>query len=360
MNRTFGDTDQVAGSSSSTSPAQVLAVGFVPVLNVARGSAAGYQAVALNDTGTAAPVPERTVAIVDAALAAFPALPTNTFMSIPVPLHLLGERSIRARLRAHGDLAGIVLDITDFTPSIDGVVEATLAKLRGAGALISVGGRETAQPELGSIVRLRPSIVRLGKAWIEGLDQSAVKRSAIEVTGRLTAQLDAWILAEEVSSAAELRALSELGVPLAQGPFIGSAQPAWSSVRPDAHAVLPRAERLLGAGTLRELVQQTYTSSSRTAAQAVLPGASGYESVMVIDDHHRPVELLSRDTAGAWQATEIMTVNVDTPVPDAVTRAMARPTERRFTPLVCTDAAGRFVGMLKIEHLIARLTGDPQ
>lgn len=359
MNRTFGDTDQVAGSSSSTSSTPVQ-VGYVPVLDVARGSAAGYQAVALDDGGTGIPGPLRTIAILDAALAAFPTLPANTFISIPVPLHLLGDRSVRAALAAHGDLAGIVLDITDFTPSTGSVTEAALAELRGAGVLISVGGRETAQPELGSIVRLRPSIVRLGKAWVEGLDQSAVKRSAIEVTGRLTAQLDAWILAEDVSSAAELRALSELSVPLAQGPFIGSAQPVWSSVRSDAHAVLPGVEPRPGAGTLRGLVQQAYTSPSRTAAAAALPDSSGHESVMVIDDHHRPVELLSRDSTGGWHAIEILTVNVDTPVPDALSRAMARPPERRFTPLVCTEAAGRFVGLLTIERLIARLTEQQQ
>lgn len=352
MKRILRDADlatrhnHVATAEGPTPLVRDTAISYAPILDVARGVPAGFQ-VAADTTWS----PE----VLGQALTAFETLPPNTFMSIPVPLERLRDQQVRAALQNHGNLAGIVLDVTHFTPTISASTEAALQEIRGAGALLSVGGHEEAQPELGSIVRLRPSIVRLGRAWIDGLDQSPTKRAAIEVTGRLTAQLDAWLLAESVESAAELRALSELGVPLAQGTYIGAPKQDWPQIEAAVSGALPTPATPT-TGTLRSLIRQAYTTCDATAAQAVLPEASGFESVMVIDDTGRPVSLLSRGTYGRWEPTTVMTVNIDTPVAEALSRGMSRPPETRFTPLVCTDAAGRFVGILKIEDLIGNLT----
>ncbi|NRQ50059.1 EAL domain-containing protein [Aeromicrobium stalagmiti] len=330
-------------------------VGYLPILDVARGTAAGYQAVPMPGASTDDDRALRATRLLRTALSAHGSLPTNTFISIPVPLDLVGDAAVLAALRDHGDLAGIILDITDFSPDVVGSVDPALDEHRSRGARISVGGRDTAQPELGSIIRLRPSIVRLGRAWVSGLDESAAKRAAIEVTGRLAAQLDAWILAETVGTAAELRTLSELGVPLAQGPFIGDARSVWPEIRLPARTALPTWTSA-SDGVLRSLVQQAYTTRNLAAARSVLPDASGFETVVVIDDADHPVSLLERGTFGRWEAADIMTVNIDTPAADAVARAMARPRAVRFLPLVCTDAAGRFVGILRIEDLVAHLS----
>ena len=68
-----------------------------------------------------------------------------------------------------------------------------------------------------------------------------------------------------------------------------------------------------------------------------------------------PPSLLEHAGGGSWGTTEVLAVNIDTPLPDAVTRAMARPRQIRFTPLVCTDNAGRFLGILPIERLMSHL-----
>lgn len=355
MTRIFRDADQITRYDSAVE--SDISIGYLPILDVARGTPAGYQAVMLPGGPTGPDQRDPTVDIVKAALTAFSTLPPNTFIAIPVPLHRLGDPDIQAALRDHESLAGIVLDITDFTPTISSLTESVLDDVRHAGALISVGGRETAQPELGSIIRLRPSIVRLGKAWTADLDQSPTKRSAIEVTGRLTAHLDAWILAESVSTAAELRALSELGVPLAQGAFIGGPRPVWPQIRPLAKNALP-ATASAPDGALRALIQQAYTTHDLSAARAVLPEASGFETVIVVDDTRRPISMLNRGTFGRWEPSTVLTINIDTPVAASVARAMSRPPETRFLPLVCTDAAGRFIGILKIEDLIAQLTDN--
>lgn len=368
MNRPSTHTEQAMNSSPTTSSGQAAAaaphsppeVGYRPVLDVARGVPAGFQAVALvDDLDGLRPrslEPSHTVDVLQTTLQASAHRPINTFMSVPVPLHVLAHPSVRTVLQTHGDLSGIVLDITDFAASMPAATASALAEVRSAGALISVGGHETAQPELGSIVRLRPSIVRLGRAWVQGLDRSAAKRSAFELTGRLAGQLDAWILAEDVSSAAELRALGQLGVPLAQGPFIGAPQPAWPKITADASRLPPSAPaRATTTATLRDIVQQTTAAPSDTGAVRDRPAGTDRDTVMVIDDQQRPVELLTRAATPDWTPVQIMTVNIDTSAEEAFSRAMARRVDRRFTPLVCTDAAGRFVGLLQIEHLVTHL-----
>ena len=356
-------------------------VSYQPILDVARGTAAGYQAITHSDarrelravdvdepghpiagpvTEPAADVRSRTqaaaaAAAAHAALEAFPTLPRNTFISVTVPLALLADTCVRDVLGAYRDLSGIVLDIAEFSVVPLEAVSAALESYRAAGAIIAVGGQGAAQPELTSIVRLKPAIIRLGRAWVRGVDRSEAKRSAIEVTGRLASQLDAWILAEGVTTSAELRALAGLDVPLAQGPFIGEAQQFWPDIERTARTALPTSA-LPSDGVLRALLQQSYTTTDLAAAQSVLPDTTGFDELVVLDEYRRPTALLEQDTAGEWVPGPVLAVNIDTPVADAVERAMARPRDTRFTPLACTDNAGRFLGVLRIERLMAHLT----
>jgi hypothetical protein len=48
-------------------------------------------------------------------------------------------------------------------------------------------------------------------------------------------------------------------------------------------------------------------------------------------------------------------VNVDTDPAEAARRAIVRERPSRFHPLVCTDNAGRFLGIVRIERLLERL-----
>ena len=338
-------------------------VDYEPVLDVARGVAAGYQAIShgdirheLDDANHAGDLEVAEVAATArAALSAFPTLPSDTFICVTVPLAMLADPLIRDVLAGVGDLRRLVLDVAEFSTGPLDAVAGALGSYRRAGARVAVGGRGAAQPELTSIVRLKPAIIRLGRAWIRGADRSEAKRSAIEVTGRLAAQLDAVILAEGVTTSAELRALAGLDVPLAQGPFIGEPQRFWPDIERTARTALP-ASVTPGDGVLRELLQQAYTTTNVAAAQSVLPETSGFDVLVVLDGERRPTALLEESGPGEWITSPVFAVDIDTPVSDAVARAMARPREVRFTPLACTDAAGRFLGVLRIERLMAHLS----
>lgn len=334
---------------------------YQPILDVSRGITAGYHAVTMplksvSLSHLVCPATRRHVVAttIRSALSAISTLPTNTFVSIPVPVGLIDDPLIERIFCEHGDLSGVVLDITEIEVAHRTTTESSLDSCRRNGALISVGGRDDEQHDLAGIVRLRPAIIRLGSSWTHELDQRPALRSAIEITGQLASQLDAWILADDVRSGAELRALAELNVPLARGPFIGGPQRGWPKISEAARIVLP-PPAVEADGALRELLQQAYTTRHPLAAQTVLPDASGFEYVVVIDEDSRPVSLLTQGIIGRWDPIKVLTINIDTPVADTVSRALARPRATRFSPIACTDAAGRFVGILRIERLMEHL-----
>lgn len=327
-------------------------VAYEPVLDVARGTVAGYRAVSRSEA------PEHRASLVTAALGALATLPPNTFLSVPLAPEDLDDPAVMEAFRAQPTLAPLFLDLAEPRPGTEDRVGQQLEELKAAGALVALGGADGAQPTLRSITRLRPAVIRLGRAWVSGVDVSATKRSTIELTGQLASQLDAWILAEDVSTPGELRALAELGVPLGHGPLIGSPREAWTEVDPVAQRVLPTAPRAIhpsSDGVLRSLVQQAYTTTDHAAAATVLPESTGFEVVVVVDDGGRPVSLLERDHAGRWEAIEPLVVNVDTSVPDVVERALARPRVSRFSPVAAIDAAGRLLGVVRVERLVTHL-----
>lgn len=341
-----------------TAPSRVAAgVGFRPILDVARGTVAGYQTVgstlpaALRD-GSAAD----DATVVTTALAALSTLPANTFITVPFSIGAGIDPEVVALLEHVGALSGIVLDLVDVPEDLDPTTQAVLDRLRAAGALVALGGDDAPQPPLRSVIRLRPSIIRLGRAWVDGIERSPEKRSVIEVTGNVASQLDAWVLAEGVCTAAELRTLSELGVPLAQGALVGGAHGVWQDVEQQAVNALPhRAADVSHDAVLRGLVRQAYTTRDVASARAVLPDTHGFEILVVVDADQRPTSLLAKDDHGEWSSRDALCVDIDTPASDAVARAMSRPRDTRFTPLVCTDARGALLGALHLEDLMTHL-----
>ncbi|MEH3033460.1 MAG: EAL domain-containing protein [Aeromicrobium erythreum] len=373
---TLGAADAVVPAWPAPARTSTVSIAYAPILDVARGQCAGYHVAPVGPGGD--PV-ERAVATVEAAWWGFSTLPVNTFVSVALPGTTALEPPVLEALAGRDDLSGIVIDLAEPESGAEEDVAAALAPARTAGALLAIGGAGGAQPSLRSITRLRPSIIRLGQAWVDQVDRVEAKRQAIALTGSLASQLDAWILAESVQTPGQLRALSELGVPLAQGPLVGPARQMWSPVSVDATAALPRRSESPVAGnapgdptpgaatdpiagadtttdtdTLRGLVRQAYATQDAGAAREVLPGTTGFDVVVVVDEASRPVSLLASTTTG-WRTSDAWTVNVDTSVAEAAGRAMTREAGRRFDPVVCTDPAGRLVGLVRVEQLVQHL-----
>jgi hypothetical protein len=76
-------------------------------------------------------------------------------------------------------------------------------------------------------------------------------------------------------------------------------------------------------------------------------------TVVLLDQHDRPHTLYHRDLALLGPGQPALRVNVDTLPRDALLRATTRDARERFQPLLCTDNAGRYLGIVRIERLIS-------
>ncbi len=313
-------------------------VGLRPVLDVARRTAGGFEAVPLDG------VPA-TLAVT-AALDTRATLPPNTFLTVPVGAGDLADEAWLAAFLRPGDLGGVVVHL-DHPERLGSQALHHLRAARDAGALLSTGGRDDGQPSLSTIADLRPAIVRLGRAWVCDLDVDSVKQRALASTGRLAAQLDAWVLADEVRTPGELATLAELEVPLAQGPVVGGPSWPWPAVSRAAHAALrDHASTRPSGPTLRELVQRGHVAHESAPPVTSEAERTGYDLIVVVDDRGRPVSLLTW-CDDHWESSQPSTINIDTRPEQALERAHQRPGQQRPSPWVCTDAAGRFCGVLR-------------
>ena len=180
--------------------------------------------------------------------------------------------------------------------------------------------------------------------------------------GTLSGRLDSWLLAEGVETRAELDCLVRLGVPLVQGYHLARPGAAWPTVDTDTSLHLLTSGQRSQGTTLRGLLEQAVTAESVEQARAWFE-IDAVEQVVVLDQNSYPVHSLA--ASGLVRTlNESLRFNVDTDVTTAAYRAVARVAGARGEPLICTDNAGRFVGVVRMESIVKSLaaasTRDPQ
>jgi EAL domain-containing protein (putative c-di-GMP-specific phosphodiesterase class I) len=223
---------------------------FQPIVDLAGGFVAGYEALA-RFPGTSGPdvwfaaaaeagvAAELEALAIHKALAAVPALPANTFLTVNVSPHLLTDPELADTLLAVPDLAPLVLeltehqDVTELEPLID-----LRDRLRSRGALLAVDDAGSGYSGLQQIAAIKPQMVKLDRAIVSGVDGDEVKLALTELLGEFAGRIDAWLLAEGIEAWGEVEALLRLGVPLGQGWLLGHPGPAWPRLDPGTAAPL--------------------------------------------------------------------------------------------------------------------------
>lgn len=340
-------------------------------MDVARGVIAGYEALTRFDHGPSNPetwfqaaarhgvVDALDAAAVRSALVGRPTLPANSFMSVNVsPMSLLTP-AVRAVWSEQGQLHGVVVELTEQTPidSYDALA-GDLRRLRSAGAMIAIDDAGSGYAGLQHLLSVRPEIVKLDRSLVCDIDIDEGKRALVEMMGTFSSRIDAWLLAEGIERSAELEVLSRLGVPLAQGFLLARPGPAWQPVETSAALqLITSAVERSSTLTLRSLVQAAPAVSSIEDARRTFDDGT-IEVVVLLDETGRPSSTMTAETALVGQAHPGMKFGVDTPLAEAALRAIGRDRASRFTPLLCTDAAGRYVGIVPIERIIQATVGS--
>src|SRR4051794_3641212 len=277
-----------------------LTLAFQPIVDLAEGTVAGYEALA-RFPGTAGPDvwfaaaaeaglgAELEALAVHKALARVPDLPANTFLTVNVSPHLLGAAPVQQAFASRPRLDRVVVELTEHTPVDDlDLLRSQTQALRERGALIALDDTGSGYAGLQQVAALRPQLVKLDRALVTDADTDPVRMALAEMVGEFAGRIDAWLLAEGLETAAELAAFIRLGVPLGQGWVLGRPAPEFRPLQPAVVELLrsqaARARLTDSVASLLRPVRQVHADEPDGIPTAVLTGPLGEPLGIVLSD----------------------------------------------------------------------------
>jgi PAS domain S-box-containing protein len=154
-----------------------------------------------------------------AALERFETVPESVYLSVNASPDLLVDQAFRRRLTGSGaPLDRLFVEITEHSrvadyPALNGAV----ASLREAGVRFAIDDTGAGYASLNHVLQLRPEVIKLDRALIDGVDTDPARRSLVTALVLLALEIGASVTGEGVETADQLSALSTLGVDQAQG-----------------------------------------------------------------------------------------------------------------------------------------------
>ena len=220
---------------------------FQPVLELATGRPAGYEALARFD-GEPARGPDEWLAQAHRAglgaeleaLAIRTALnvegrPENAFLALNVSPRALLSAPVKQAL-SH-DLTNIVIELTEHEAfGGEGELEQELDSLRARGARVALDDAGAGYAGLQQLIRIAPEILKLDRALVHGAHADPSRRALLEALIAFAADTGAAVCGEGVEDLEDLRALVALDVTYAQGYGIARPGADWPAPRPEATA----------------------------------------------------------------------------------------------------------------------------
>ena len=115
----------------------------------------------------------------------------------------------------------VVIEITERTAITDyPAFRERLKAMRGRGYRFAVDDAGSGYAGLGSIANLEPDFIKLDISLINSIDTNFIKQNLVSTMVGFAREQGAMVIAEGIESAAELDAVTRLGVPLVQGFFL--------------------------------------------------------------------------------------------------------------------------------------------
>jgi EAL domain-containing protein (putative c-di-GMP-specific phosphodiesterase class I) len=338
---------------------------FQPIVSLADAEIVGYEALArfpdlpaitpdrwfaaADDLGRGA---ELEAVVVSRCLDLRSTLPPNCFLTVNVSPHLLTEPALANVLLSAGDLAPLVLELTEHQAVRDLHPLVSLRDvLTERGAYIALDDAGSGYSGLHQMATLRPHLIKLDRMLVADIDRDEIKLALAELLGQFAGRLDAWLLAEGVETWGELDAFLRLGVPLGQGYLLGHPAPPWAALDPLI------ASRLKTSNARVHLVDHVASlmETIPIEGEAELTGRLGLR----LDATGRPASLLFPDPDLKLASHRLAPVSLRVPpsatVIDVAQRLVNRPEGQRFDPVVCVDGEGRALGIVRVERILLRL-----
>jgi EAL domain-containing protein (putative c-di-GMP-specific phosphodiesterase class I) len=235
---------------------------FQPVLELATGRVAGYEALARMPEGPFRP-PDQwfnqahraglgaqlEAAALRAALRA-DHRPERTFLALNVSPGALLTADVRSALP--WDLEGIVIELTEHELfSTDVALDRELEALRERGARIALDDAGNGYAGLQQIIRIAPDILKLDRSLVDGVHDDPHRFALLEALISFASTTRAAVCAEGVETLEDLAVLAAMDVTYAQGWALARPDAPWAVLAPQA-AAAASAEVRIGMRVVRE------------------------------------------------------------------------------------------------------------
>jgi diguanylate cyclase (GGDEF)-like protein len=167
------------------------------------------------------------------ALELFCRRPAGVRLSVNLSAPVLIDRGTLRMLDRLRDLSDLIIEVTEEAlVHNDEQLDSALAPLRERGAQMAVDDMGAGYSGLGQIMAVHPSYLKLDRSLISGIDVDRDRAALVGALSDYAARVDSLLVAEGMETAAELRTLIELGVPLAQGYYLARPAAPWPKVPP--------------------------------------------------------------------------------------------------------------------------------
>ena len=264
---------------------------------------------------------------------------------------------VREMLARGGRLEQLLLVIADGGQAVEAAaVCAALEGARGAGA--TIGLDDACADALDRVVALRPDVLRVGAEFVDGSPEDETKLAVVEALAALAGRTGARLLADGVSDERELRAVAALGAPLAQGPMFGEHLAVMAPLPGATIAALRRPEPAGAARTAAALVEPLPAARAPRSTSSPTPSspirATTSSCSRASTGARRARRARGAAARRALRAARDLRVAVDAAA-RARPQARRAPRARPLQPAVCCDGQGRYVGIVRVDRLLAAL-----
>ena len=344
---------------------------FQPIVDLRRGIVCGYEMLArfvgppeaspdvwFRRAGELGMAIELESKMIKVGLEARESLPDNCFLTINVDPASLPDPQVQAALAHHKRLHGVVIELTEHSRADTDEILERLAEIRSRGAMIAIDDVGSGYSGLLQIGVLRPEFMKIDRSLITGIQDDPAKREMIDSLGAVANRTDAWIVAEGIETTAELATLMEIGVPLGQGWALGRPEPAMTGPEVELTTYIrehspPDGDAATAPRLWRDLAP-LYFDRWKIDVGRRLREDPHTDHLPVTDERGRPVGVVSRSRYGAGDgelAVALCALDGED-VAALARRAMARPRQTRFDPVICCDDTGRYLGPIDVERLV--------
>lgn len=211
-----------------------LSMVYQPVIDVARRTVVGYEALARFDGEPVRPPDvwfseahdvelglRLEMLAFDKALAALAAIPDDAYLALNVSPQMILSGAL-AQALARAPLGRLMLEVTEHSSVHDyGVLSEALASLRKGGVRLAVDDAGSGYASFRHILKLKPDVIKLDQSLIRDIDHDPGSRALAAALITFAAQTGSNVVAEGVETEDELSTLRSLGVSTAQGFLLG-------------------------------------------------------------------------------------------------------------------------------------------